>query len=117
MLNQEAWKKLGVSRVKVWVYCPVENLEEVRLAIGEAGGGVIGNYRYCSFVVKGTGHFLPDSGANPAIGEVGTVESVPEGRIEFECPLELADKMREAILGAHPYEEVPIDVLPLLEFS
>lgn len=111
----KAWKDLGVQRVKVWVYCPVEELETVRLAIGDAGGGVIGNYRYCSFVVLGTGHFLAGEDANPAIGGRGIVESVPEGRIEFECHIDIAKEVVESILKAHPYEEVPIDVLPLIE--
>jgi hypothetical protein len=100
--------------VKMWVYAPRSSVDEVRLAIGSAGGGRIGNYSFCAFVTEGTGYFMGNEQSSPAIGCAGKIESVPECRIEFVCAEELVDRVKAAIKKVHPYEEVPIDVLPLL---
>ncbi len=106
-----------ISRVKIWVYAPRESAEAVRLAMGRAGGGVIGDYAFCAFVTDGHGHFLPEEGADPAIGDVGTLETVPESRIEIECRVEKVQAVIEAIQRSHPYEEIPIDIMPLMDVS
>jgi hypothetical protein len=71
--------------VKIQTYCPKESADKVRLAIGKAGGGVIGNYTYCAFLSGGHGYFLPMEGSNPTIGKRGMIEKVPEVKIEFVC--------------------------------
>lgn len=103
------------NNVKIVVYVPEANANEVRDAIGQAGGGKIGNYTFCSFSSKGIGRFLPQEGANPAIGEIGKLESVEEERIEVTCSRELAADIISAIKSIHPYEEVVLDVYPLEE--
>ena len=116
MSPNQANYELGFgSRVKMQVYCPKGDVVEVRRAIGNAGGGQIGNYTHCCFVTEGTGYFLPQDGANPTIGVVGQPEAVEESRIEFECHADLVVDVVDAIKQAHPYEEVPIDILPILE--
>ncbi len=98
---------------KLVVTVPVGDADKVRQAIGEAGGGKVGNYSFCSFSVRGTGRFLPGEGAHPAIGEVGKPEEVEEERIEVNCADELVAGVVSAIRRAHPYEEPAIDVYPL----
>ena len=89
---------------------PVESADKVRQAMGEAGGGKVGNYSFCSFSVRGTGRFLPGAGAHPAIGEVGKLEEVEEERIEVNCADELVADVISAIRRVHPYEEPAIDI-------
>jgi len=48
-------------------------------AIFAAGAGQIGEYSHCSWSVTGTGQFLPEDGAQPAIGSVGAVETRGRG--------------------------------------
>ena len=103
--------------VKIQTYCPKESADDVRLAIGKAGGGVIGNYTYCAFLSEGHGYFLPMEGANPTIGEQGKIEKVAEVKIEFICKQDKVKNVIEAIKKAHPYEEVPIDIFQLLEYE
>lgn len=98
---------------KIVVTVPVADADKVRQAIGEQGGGKVGNYSFCSFSVRGTGRFLPGDGAHPAIGEVGKLEEVEEERIEVNCDDELVAKVIAAIRAAHPYEEPAIDVYAL----
>jgi hypothetical protein len=103
-----------MERVKIVTFVPETHADIVREAIGNAGGGHIGNYTHCSFSVKGVGRFIPGEGADPAIGTIGNLESVQEERIEIVCERILAKKVMEEIRRVHPYEEVPIDVYPLL---
>ena len=70
---------------KIVVFVPVSGGDRVRQAMGDAGAGVIGNYSYCSFTVRGIGRFRPDAGASPSVGEVGRLEAVEEERIETVC--------------------------------
>lgn len=102
---------------KIQTYCPKDAADKVRLAIGEAGGGKMGNYSHCVFVTEGKGYFLPLEGAQPAIGHVGKIEQVDEVKIEFICEKENIKKVVEVIKQAHPYEEVPIDIIQLMDFD
>ena len=98
---------------KLVVFVPGEAIDAIRDAISEVDAGVIGNYSHCSFQSPGTGTFKPMEGAEPYIGKVGEMESVPEFRLEV---LAKEDRLHDAIsamLDAHPYEEVAYDVYPL----
>ena len=64
------WYTLGMrKRVMIVVNVPEREADYLRKAIGDAGGGRLGDYSYCSFSVKGKGRFLPDENANPTIGK------------------------------------------------
>lgn len=105
------------NKVKVQVFCPEESALKVREAIGGAGGGRLGNYEYCSFVTRGAGYFRPNNKANPSSGEIGKINEVEEVKIEFLCDKRKVQQVVEAIKKAHPYEEVPIDILPILDID
>lgn len=96
--------------IKLCVTVPESHADIVRKAIGEAGGGSVGNYDFCSFSVKGIGRFRPLEGANPAIGVVGALEEVGEERIEVSCDRDSVDVIVQAIRAVHPYEEISIDL-------
>lgn len=98
---------------KLVVFVPVKHVEAVREALGAAGAGWVGNYSYCTFGVEGTGTFLPLEGTNPYIGQQGKLEKVREVRLETVVPSALLKKAVEAMLKAHPYEEVAYDLYPL----
>lgn len=98
----------------LFVYVPESHAGAVRAAIGEAGAGRLGDYEHCSFSAKGTGRFRPTDKANPFIGNSGTLEEVTEEKIEVICSKECLELVLEVIRKAHPYEEVPMGVFPLL---
>lgn len=98
---------------KIVVTVPVADADKVRQAIGEAGGGKIGKYSFCSFTVRGVGRFLPGDGAHPAIGEIGKIEEVEEERIEISCDDARVAPVVAAIRRVHSYEEPAIDIHPL----
>lgn len=100
--------------VKLVVFVPEEKADEVRKALGEAGAGKIGEYTFCSYSIKGVGRFIPSDKANPHKGEAGMMEAVNEERIEVACEKEQAAKIIDVIKKVHPYEEVVIDIYPML---
>jgi hypothetical protein len=100
--------------VKIVVYVPETHADVVRKALGKAGAGAIGDYRYCSFSVKGVGRFIPLESAHPTIGEIGKLEEVQEERIETVCYKDELATIIEAVNKVHPYEEVAFDVYPLV---
>lgn len=100
--------------IKIVVYVPEAHADAVRFAMGKVGAGKMGNYSFCSFSVKGTGRFKPGKGAHPTIGKVGKIEQVLEERIETICERSKLKKVISAIKKVHPYEEVALDIYPLL---
>ncbi|MCW2749512.1 MAG: Nif3-like dinuclear metal center hexameric protein, partial [Aeromicrobium sp.] len=98
--------------VDKWVvFVPRDLADAVSGAMHAAGAGAIGTYDSVQFQAEGTGSFRPLEGSAPAIGEVGTVEHVPETRVEMVAARRLREDVRAAVLAAHPYEEVAYDVL------
>ncbi len=102
---------------KIIVHAEETNADAVRQAIGDAGGGKVGNYTHCTFTHKGTGRFLPQPGANPTIGEVGKMEAVSEESIEVICGEDTVPNVIDAIKHAHSYEEPIIEVYALADQS
>lgn len=100
--------------VKVITFVPSEEADQLRAALGTAGAGGIGKYRLCSFNTKGEGTFLPDEGANPTIGEVGTLERVKETRIEMVCSRRALPIVIETLKEFHPYETPAYDIVKLV---
>lgn len=98
---------------KIVTTVPIRDADKVRQAIGEAGGGKVGNYSHCIFSLRGIGQFLPGEGAHPAIGEIGELEEIEEDRIEVNCTDELVADVVAAIRRVHPYEEPIIDIYSL----
>lgn len=98
---------------KLVVTVPLGHADAVRTAIGEAGAGRLGNYSFASFSTRGIGRFKPESGANPAIGEIGKFEEVEEERIECQMEEVVVDDVLVALRHVHPYEEIVYDLYPI----
>lgn len=99
---------------KIVTFVPIAAADKVRQAMGDAGAGVLGNYHHASFSSRGVGRFIPEKGAKPAIGEIGKLEEVSEEKIEVICKREKVKEVMAAIKRVHPYEEIPVEVYPLL---
>jgi dinuclear metal center YbgI/SA1388 family protein len=96
--------------VKLSVFVPTVNAEEVRLAMFNAGAGQVGNYDWCSYNVEGTGTFRAGEGTSPHVGELGKIHLEPETKIEVIVPKPILGKVLKAMLSKHPYEEVAYDI-------
>ena len=99
--------------MKLFTLVPVEYGEKIKSAIFEAGAGNIGNYSECSFSTEGTGTFRAGKKTNPFVGEIGQRHHEKELKIEVIFPVFLQNKVVEALIATHPYEEVAYDLIAL----
>jgi len=123
-VNSKIAEKLGLQNVKILdqkkealiklvTFAPIQNTEAVLQAMHAAGAGQIGDYKDCSYQTSGEGRFLPTENTDPHIGEPGKPEKVKENRIEVLLPVPFQNRVVEALVAAHPYEEVAYDLYPL----
>ena len=108
---------MSPGRHKLVWFVPEDALVATRDAVFAAGAGRIGDYERCSWYASGVGTFLGGKGTNPTIGEAGREEHVEELRVETVVPAERAQVVVDALLAAHPYEEVAFDLYPLVSFE
>lgn len=106
---------ININRVKIFVTIPLENVEEVRKAVCNAGAGIIGEYTFCTSSTKSIGTFKPNENANPYIGEKDKLEYVEEEKLEFVCNVEKVNEVIKELRKTHPYEEPAIDIIPLID--
>lgn len=104
--------KIGLLK-KLYTFIPVEHHERVSRAVFDAGAGHIGNYSETSFNVNGTGTFRGNELSNPVLGKRGVLEKADEVKFETIFPAYLEQKIINALLAAHPYEEVAYDIVSL----
>lgn len=126
-LNDLAAAKIGLANVKglvktgsdtyakIVTFVPVSHLAVVAEAITQAGAVKIGQYESCSFNTSGTGRFKPLDGAQPYIGEAGTLTETDEERLEVLIPTKRIGAVIDALKSSHPYEEPAFNVYPLTE--
>ena len=124
-INDALAERLGVADTKILitthtdklykivVFVPVDTVDSVRIALADAGAGMIGNYSHCSFQTDGIGLFVPEDGASPYIGAVGEVESTDEVRLEMLAKESVLKSAITAMIKNHPYETPAYDVYPL----
>lgn len=123
-VNSKICEKLGLQNCRILApipyflkklitFVPVAQAEKVRAAIFEAGAGHIGNYDSCSFNLSGDGTFRGNDLTNPFVGEKNQLHTEKEIRIETIFPKHIQSKVIQALLNAHPYEEVAYDIYPL----
>ena len=101
------------NQFKVVVFIPGKDVEKVASAVFSAGGGIIGEYKNCSFRLNGEGTFLGSEKSNPVIGKKQNFEKIEEVRFEFVVDSWKLNKVITAILKTHLYEEPAYDIHPL----
>jgi structural hemagglutinin/hemolysin toxin protein RtxA len=99
---------------KLCFYVPESHVEQVKIAVFNAGAGRIGNYDSCCWQVLGQGQFRPLPGSKPLLGRQDSVEAVPEYRVEMVCKAQFVRAAVAALLDAHPYEIPAWDVVALV---
>src|SRR4030095_325208 len=105
---------LYTRKYKIVVFVPLKNVKRLTFRMARAGAGVIGNYRVCSFRVKGTGTFKGGKGSNPRIGQKGRFETAEEIRLEMICGKEDLDRVIDTVYKHHPYDEPACDIYEIM---
>lgn len=101
------------ERLKLVVFAPEENADQLVDCLSAVGAGVIGNYTRCAFMSEGTGTYVGNESSNPTIGERGRVESAIEVRIEMVLDSTIRTEVEEVIRAVHPYDEPAFDIYNL----
>jgi dinuclear metal center YbgI/SA1388 family protein len=101
------------QQVKVVVFVPESHVDDMRNALATAGAGTIGRYRLCSFSGGGTGTFFGADGSQPAVGDAGRLERVPEHRLEMVCSRAALPLVERTLIEFHPYQTPAYDVYEL----
>ncbi|MCX6239903.1 MAG: Nif3-like dinuclear metal center hexameric protein [Bacteroidia bacterium] len=123
-VNSKICEKIGLTNtrilnaakeqlLKLVTFIPEDHLDEVREAVFAAGAGEIGKYDKCSFSTDGSGTFRGGEEANPYVGDKGEFHFEKEVRFETILCRHSKNKVINALLKTHPYEEVAYDLYPL----
>jgi len=98
---------------KIVVFVPSGAAEALVDAMAAAGAGAFGAYDRCAWSTTGAGTFRPGPGAHPSVGAVGSVERVPETRVEMVLPHDRQRAVIAALRATHTYEEPAFDLYRL----
>ncbi len=120
-VNSKICEKLGLINTRVLApvkdhlyklatFVPLSYTEKVRNAVFAAGAGHIGQYDQCSYNSEGVGTFRGDEHSVPFVGIPGQQHIEKETKIEIILPRHLKNKVIDALIQAHPYEEVAYDI-------
>lgn len=101
------------NQVKLVVFIPEDDTEKVAEVIFNSGGGIIGEYKNCSYRLGGTGTFKGSENSSPKVGSKEKFEKVNETRLEVLVDKWKLNKVLGSMLEAHPYEEPAYDIYPL----
>jgi len=123
-VNSKICEKIGLTNtrilapskellLKLVTFIPVNHLNTVREALFAAGAGHIGKYDKCSYNLEGLGTFRGGEDTNPFVGTKGEIHEEKEVRFETILPKHLKNKVVNALLHTHPYEEVAYDLYSL----
>jgi len=123
-VNSKICEKIGLTNtiilapakdqlLKLVTFIPEDHLDKVREAVFAAGAGEIGKYDKCSFSTEGLGTFRGGDDTNAYVGEKGEFHFEKEARFETILHKHSKNSVINALLKAHPYEEVAYDLFPL----
>jgi dinuclear metal center YbgI/SA1388 family protein len=113
LINRKILSPKKQNLKKLVTFIPVNNAEDVKEAIFNAGAGNIGNYSNCSFNTLGNGTFKANKNTNPFVGEQDKLHTEEELKVEVIFDVAQQSKILNALLKSHPYEEVAFDIFPL----
>jgi hypothetical protein len=107
---------LSTEYVIIVVYVPPEDTDRVRVAMCDAGAGMVDDGRYdrVAYVSACTLHVRVLDQAHDRGEAKGQEYASPQNRIEAICRRERTEAVIQAILEVHPHETPAISILPTL---
>ena len=102
---------MGDALFKIEIYIPESHLEQVKIAIFDAGAGRVGDYDACAWQTLGQGQYRPLEDSQPFVGTKDKIETVTEYKVELVCSEKFLPAVVEAMKASHPYEEVAYCVI------
>lgn len=123
-VNAKICKVLGLTNTKVLIpqkaslkklitYVPEKQAEFILNKLYAEGAGKVGNYSNCSFLLEGTGSYMPVSNAKPFKGDIGKQHYEKEVQLNVIFTREKQNNIIKQLLEHHPYEEVAYEISTL----
>lgn len=106
-----------IKEFKVEVFLPVSARDSVISAIKNMKMARIGKYYNCISECRVYSSWDADEGASPFLGVAGKSYETEEIKVETRCKKENIEEMISVIKSAHPYENVCINVIPIISFD
>lgn len=108
---------MKTKNYQLFFYVPESHLEQVKHALFEAGAGRLGNYSNCCWQTTGLGQYLPHEDAKPFLGKNNQLSIEKEIKVELLCTHSCLNRVIEALIDAHPYEEPAYGVIALYDYD
>lgn len=102
-----------MEMLKLEIYIPESHFHVLQKALQSVDAGHIGQYDSCLSYSHVKGMWRPLEGANPHIGEEGSISEEEELKVEVNIRKSKLVSTLQAIRRVHPYEEPVINVIPL----
>lgn len=102
---------------RIEVFVPVDSFDEFVEKLKNQPIGIIGNYKNCQNWHKVDSSWIATEGAHPFLGEINKKFKTEEYKLAFKCSKENVLNVVNYIKEIHPYEEVGIDIIPLLDLD
>ena len=93
---------MGDALFKIEIYIPESHLEQVKIAIFDAGAGRVGDYDACAWQTLGQGQYRPVEDRQPFVGTKDKIETVTEYKVELVCSEQFLPAVVEAMKASHP---------------
>lgn len=93
------------------VFTPPSAVAAVLDALFDAGAGRGPRYDRCAYDAPVSGRFRPLAGAQPNLGSHGKESTTQEERIEVLADRRTRERVRNALLSAHPYQDPAYEVV------
>ena len=113
LINRSILLPKPATLKKLYTFVPVEHAQNLRTTLFNAGAGHIGNYSECSFNMDGFGTFKGEEGTHPFTGVTGELHYEKEIKVEVIFPAWLEQRIVQALIATHPYEEPAYDLVQL----
>lgn len=106
-----------MKRLKFFVFCPNDDtlIQAIINAASKHGAGIYGNYSHNAFITRGNGQWKSEIGSHPYEGTVGELTQTTVAKVEMMCPKNKAKVIDSEIKKIHPWEQVDIDYIELVE--
>ncbi|WP_299012409.1 Nif3-like dinuclear metal center hexameric protein [uncultured Polaribacter sp.] len=90
---------------------PLDNADNLKQKLFNAGAGSLGNYDNCAFTVNGSSTYRGNKNANPKKGEKGKIHTEEETRISVTFESRYEHAVLKALKNDNVYEEVAYELI------
>jgi len=106
-----------VKEYKIEVLLPKEYIEPILKAVSVLGACKVGNYDHVATFYEIEGCWKPGSESSPVTGVKNEVNYGKEYKLEFRCEESKVKDVVSEINRIHPYDEVLINVIELVNYK